>query len=142
MQGPEDHSPVDVTAGPLAVDRTGWSAGRAGSHEPLPYRVIRRVALSHLTVEWCREARRQQLEDVPEVRAALGALSEVMHLKAVRGETASLAPPTGAGHDLSPGLAGADGTAAREALLAALHSREDRLPPLVSHARPAWWPSS
>ncbi len=30
-----------------------------------------------------------------EVRAALGALPEVMHFQAVRGETVGLAPPTG-----------------------------------------------
>jgi hypothetical protein len=40
-----------------------------------------------------------------EVRAALGALPEVMHLEAVRGETARLAPPAGAGQDLGPDLA-------------------------------------
>ncbi len=43
-----------------------------------------------------------------------------MHLKAVRGETASLARPTGAGHDRSPDPAGANGTAARETPPAAL----------------------
>jgi len=40
-----------------------------------------------------------------EVRAALGALPDVMHLEAVRGEAAGLAPPAGAGQDLSPDLA-------------------------------------
>jgi hypothetical protein len=37
-----------------------------------------------------------------EVRAALGALLDVMHLEAVRGEPACLAPPTGAGENLGP----------------------------------------
>ena len=52
-------------------------------------------------------AKRDQPVEV-EVRAALGALDHVVHLEAVRGETAGLAPPPGAGHnlgsDLAPGL--------------------------------------
>ena len=38
------------------------------------------------------------------VRAPLGAFLDVMHLEAVRGKAARLAPPTGAGQDLGPDL--------------------------------------
>ncbi len=50
-----------------------------------------------------------------EVRAALGTLPDVMHLEAVSGEAAGLAPPAGTdqdlGPDLAPGLTACRGTA-------------------------------
>src|SRR6266436_2933431 len=68
-----------------------------GDHQPA-------ACVGRIRLRMARSTERHQAVEV-EVRAALGALPDVMHLEAVRGETAGLAPPPGAGQDLDPDFA-------------------------------------
>ena len=73
---------------------------------------------------------------VVEVRAALGALQDVMHLEAVRGETARLALPAGAGEDLGPDLAPGFETGLSALGPSSFYSGSNPLPMFLIGSRP------
>ncbi len=116
------HAPAQTAAPPL---RSGWDSSiRCGAvirtclpkspfTSPLYYRAAepavpeRRddeptLAEGNVRLGVTGSAERDQAVAI-EVRAPLGALPDVMHLEAVRGEAAALAPPASA-IDLQPGL--------------------------------------